>query len=180
MAITKIIRTANGNVKLTDASDVIQHIVSPSMAVSIDPNSATRVRISSEANCDPEETAVFLDWNSITVPSVSSRDDLILQLERDFFKSGAASGTSDSSSTTKVTSSASSHELIAANPSRKGVIIANSSDKRMFYLLGAGTAVLENDLPLLVDKKDYIVTTEAIQGIHEAGPTGTTIVVEIL
>lgn len=86
---------------------------------------------------------------------------------------------SQDSSSTRVASSDTSATLIAENLYRKGVFITNSSDKKAFILIGGGTALLEDDHLIDVDKALYIETTELITFITEASPTGNIIVTEL-
>jgi len=179
MAITKVVLTANGNIKLTDASDSIQHILPASMSVSVDPRDENGIRISEEANPENEDTAIRFRWNDLTVPAgLTDRDDCLVQLERDFFK-GAAASTSGSSTKSSITSSATAGELVAANASRKGVWISNLSDKKLFVSLGTGDAVLDDDNMIPSLESIYISTTERISVISEAGPTGKIVATEM-
>lgn len=91
-----------------------------------------------------------------------------------------AGGASIDSATTKVAGSATSGELVGANADRRGVWITNSVDKKVFILVGTGTAVADDDHIIEVDKSIYLETTEAIQFVTEASPTGNVIVTELL
>ena len=180
MAITKVVLTANGNVKLTDASDNIQHILPAGMKISVDPRDANGLRISEDANPENEDTAIRFRWNDLTVPAgLTDRDDCLVQLERDFFK-GAAANVSTNSTTTKVAYSNTSATLIAANPNRKGLEMFNSTDAKAYILQGSGTAVVEDDILLDIDKSRVVATTEAITFISATATAGNIIVIEYL
>lgn len=117
-----------------------------------------------------------IDYNNVDAPVVASGSALFDAVE-DFKQAGNAAA---DSATTKVAASATSAELIAANADRKGVWITNSVDKKTFILIGTGTAVADDEHTIDVGKSVFIETTEAIQFINEASPTGNVIVTELL
>jgi len=94
---------------------------------------------------------------------------------------GVTLPTSSSSSINNFTSSASA-QVLAANASRKGIVIYNQSTNSVFILLGTGTVTGTNYSVSLGNSDVVTITgwTGAVQGLINSGTTNSVLVTELL
>lgn len=174
----KFVKTNSGNVKITDDSDNLLAILPATTYIHLDPRYDTGLRLSSSANPDNEADTFRVNQANVTVPSSTDREDLAAQLEASFFSS--ADGISGSQTITKVAYNNSSTQLVAANSARREVIISNNTDVIVDVLVGSGTAVVNEEIPLAVNGSISFRTTSAIQFICRTATTGKVQSTELL